>query len=73
MNTNVDVQTFWDVVNKVSCGVLEHHVGCSNHGATLGVKTPCGIDVTSGDLINFILFNFTFTCINLDNYLRCVC
>ena len=28
---------FFDIVNMVSRGVLEHYVGCCNHGATLGV------------------------------------
>ena len=58
MNTVLDVQIFWDVVNMVSRGVLERHVGCCNHGATWGVLTPCGIDVTSVVQINFILFYF---------------
>ena len=43
---------FLDVVNMVSRGLLECHVGCCNHGATWGVETSCGIDVTSVFLIN---------------------
>ena len=33
MNTVLDVQIFLDVVNMVSRGVLEYHVGRCNHGA----------------------------------------
>ena len=47
MNTLLEVQIFLNVINMVSRGVLECHVGCCNHG----------IDVTSVVLINFILFS----------------
>ena len=33
----MDLQFFLDVVNMVSHGVLEGHVGCCNHGATWSV------------------------------------
>ena len=56
----LDVKIVLDVVNMVSCGVLKCHVGCCNHGARWGVYAPCGIDVTSVVLINFILFILFF-------------
>ena len=37
MNSVLYVQIFFDVVNMVSRGVLERHVGCCNHGTTWGV------------------------------------
>ena len=33
MNSMLDVQFFFYVVNIVSREVLEHYVGCCNHGA----------------------------------------
>ena len=42
----LEVENFFlNVVNMVSCG---------------GIQIPCGIDVTSVVLINFILFYFIF-------------
>ena len=66
----LDVPIFSDVVNMVSRGVLKRHVGCCNHGATWGVKKPCGIDVTSVILINFILFLFLFYFLKLKYVFR---
>ena len=37
MNTMLEVQFFFNIVNMVLRGVLEYHVGCFDHGATRGV------------------------------------
>ena len=56
----------------VSRGVLECYVLCCNHGAMWGVLMPCGRDMTSVVLINFIIFfSFLFLFLfNLNMYLK---